>query len=811
MLGCFFKSCVSFADSDSKGKPSASPLKPPSPHSLAAADARRSIAAAAAKRSKSGVKPSSHSQPPSLLTQHRPLNVPHTPGCVLTASVQQHGLTHLTSQATLPGASPPSHPSPPSTHDSHRPHTPHPPHDPHQLHNPQFQPRRKGKQRLTERVVLRSNGSLCSEPPTAGQHRDKQRSDSCCTLPDRSISHDSCCTIHDPHCHVRQQRQQQRNHPDSPGVSSAAFSGGGHATTTTTTANTTESSWTSSNLSDSQSQTWGQNTAADQPPAYTPPSADQLYQMVAPIALFPDKLVAQVLAGSTYPDQITAADTEVDQNPNLKGVPLQTAIAQQTWDPSVKGLTVFPTVLDQMAKNIDWTTALGEAYVNDPTDVMNAIQVMRQRASSHGSLRSSTQLRVDTQTAVAQPVSYENDPNDPVYNGPSVIPAPSQIIEIQPAEQDTVYVPEYNPQVVYGEEVPYYPGYSYERPREYSGGDVLAVGAIGFGAGILVGALFEHHNDRGSYGWNNWGMNWGGRGGNGGGYGGNNGGNYGGGGQRPAVVYNNNTYVSRSNTVVNHYVDNHNNNSTNYNNRATTNNVNNSTNNRNVGNSTVNNRPANAGPRGSGEWTFRENAGQRTAPGQPPRAMVANGAAQPNAAAPRAPMSMPHFNGTPQRGVRAPETANAPQRFAPNAQRANPANVSRATPKAMQANALQSRQATGHPNAGVQRTQPAQARPAQPVQNRPAVQQHAVERPSEVAHYTQPQHVAPPERQVQQQRPTPAPREMPAPRPAPQARPMEVTHQQQAPRPHPQPQHNGGGHPAQHAAPNHKEDKHDHR
>ncbi|MEW5310399.1 MAG: hypothetical protein WDW38_002200 [Sanguina aurantia] len=207
MLGCFFKSCVSFADSDSKGKPSASPLKPPSPHSLAAADARRSIAAAAAKRSKSGVKPSSHSQPPSLLTQHRPLNVPHTPGCVLTAS---------------------------------------------------FQPRRKGKQRLTERVVLRSNGSLCSEPPTAGQHRDKQRSDSCCTLPDRSISHDSCCTIHDPHCHVRQQRQQQRNHPDSPGVSSAAFSGGGHATTTTTTANTTESSWTSSNLSDSQSQTWVQ-------------------------------------------------------------------------------------------------------------------------------------------------------------------------------------------------------------------------------------------------------------------------------------------------------------------------------------------------------------------------------------------------------------------------------------------------------------------------------------------------------------------------------------------------------------------------
>jgi len=122
--------------------------------------------------------------------------------------------------------------------------------------------------------------------------------------------------------------------------------------------------------------------------AYTPPSADQLYQLVAPIALFPDKLVAQVLAGSTYPDQITAADNLVAQNPNLKGTLLQAAVDPQPWDPSVKGLTAFPSTLDQMAKNIQWTTALGEAYVNDPTDVLNAIQVMRQRASAHGNLRS---------------------------------------------------------------------------------------------------------------------------------------------------------------------------------------------------------------------------------------------------------------------------------------------------------------------------------------------------------------------------------------------------------------------------------------
>ena len=192
-----------------------------------------------------------------------------------------------------------------------------------------------------------------------------------------------------------------------------------------------------------------QTSAGAQQAAYTPPSADQLYQMVAPIALFPDKLVAQVLAGSTYPDQITAADSVVDQNPNLKGEPLQTAIAQQPWDPSVKGLTVFPSVLDQMAKNIDWTTSLGEAYVNDPTDVMNAIQVMRQRAASHGSLKTSSQLTVQTQTVT--PVDYASNGGQPVY---SVVPAPSQVIEIQPTDPDTVYVPQYNPQVVYGEEVP---------------------------------------------------------------------------------------------------------------------------------------------------------------------------------------------------------------------------------------------------------------------------------------------------------------------------------------------------------------------
>lgn len=289
-----------------------------------------------------------------------------------------------------------------------------------------------------------------------------------------------------------------------------------------------------------------------QAPAYTPPSADQLYQMVAPIALFPDKLVAQVLAGSTYPDQITAADNFLVQNAQLQGAALQNVVDPQPWDPSIKGLTVFPKVLDQMAQNIPWTTALGEAYVNDPTDVMNAIQVMRQRASQHGTLRSSAQLRVVDQP-VAQAASYA-EPNDDgsyptVYSGPEMVPAPEQTIEIMPAQPDTVYVPDYDPQTAYGEEIPVYPSYRHA-DRGYSNGELLATGAISFGAGIVIAALLNNHSshdDRPRYGWNNWGVNWGNE---------NRQVNHDGSRQRPAVVYNRSTYVSNSTTVINRYTTN---------------------------------------------------------------------------------------------------------------------------------------------------------------------------------------------------------------------------------------------------------------
>ncbi|HEX7816204.1 DUF3300 domain-containing protein [Dyella sp.] len=305
------------------------------------------------------------------------------------------------------------------------------------------------------------------------------------------------------------------------------------------------------------------NAVSQATAAYTPPSADELYQLVAPIALFPDKLVAQVLAGSTYPDQITAADQLMAQNPKLQGTLLQAAVDPQPWDASVKGLTQFPSTLDQMAQNIQWTTALGQAYANDPTDVLNAIQVMRQRASAHGNLRSSQRQQVTTRAATPPPPQdtavYADDGGEPVYNGPAVVPAPAQVIEIEPAQEDTVYVPTYDPQTVYGGDVAYYPGYTYARPA-YSGTDLLAVGAVTFGVGVLIGSMHDHyHRDDG--GWHSWGMHWGGgRPDNGGGW------------HRPAVVYNNHNYVSRSTTVINHYTTNNITN-VNSNNRTVNNNV----------------------------------------------------------------------------------------------------------------------------------------------------------------------------------------------------------------------------------------------
>ena len=538
-------------------------------------------------------------------------------------------------------------------------------------------------------------------------------------------------------------------------------------------------------------------SAAQTAAPYTPPTADELYQLVAPIALFPDNLVAQVLAGSTYPDQITAADNLLAQSPNLKGAPLQTAIAPQPWDPSVKGLTAFPSVLSQMAQNIQWTTSLGEAYVNDPTDVMNAIQVMRQRAAKQGNLRNSAQQRVVTQPVAAVDTTAYADNGDngeqPVYSGPSVVQEPDQAIQIMPADPDTVYVPSYNPQTVYGEEVPAYPGYAYVQPAGYSTGDLIAVGAVTFGAAILVGSLFNHHdhyNNGPGWGWNNWGMHWGPGRGNGGGW------------RRPAVVYNNSTYVSRSTTVVNRYTTNNYNRTINNNivrnpAVANRNNVNNPGNPGNPGNRNFNN-PGNPGNR---NFNSPGNPGNRNFnnPGNPANRGVVNTPQamrnRPGEAPASRPMSVPNF-GTPVRGAEPVRNAQAgvrPGRPAPTQGASQPNVPSRGAAPLRNGSAAgtarDQMRAPGQENPSTERRPTSQSPTRPQPTNRPA--QQGTTRPSAPNNFNRPQseRTPPASRPAAQTQPTPrAAVTRPQPQPA-QQRPQrpqpaqERPQQQQRPQP----------------------------
>src|SRR2546423_15369203 len=138
--------------------------------------------------------------------------------------------------------------------------------------------------------------------------------------------------------------------------------------------------------------------SSEQPPA--PPvqhSAQELQQLVAPIALYPDALVAQILAASTYPDQIVEADRWVQQHANVTGDSLATDVDQQPWDPSIKALTAFSSILANLDKNLSWTSALGDAYFNQQQDVMDAIQSLRARAQAAGNLQSNQQQTVTSQ------------------------------------------------------------------------------------------------------------------------------------------------------------------------------------------------------------------------------------------------------------------------------------------------------------------------------------------------------------------------------------------------------------------------------
>ena len=220
--------------------------------------------------------------------------------------------------------------------------------------------------------------------------------------------------------------------------------------------------------------------------------AGQLEQLVAPIALYPDALVAQVLAASTYPQQLAEADRWRRAQGSAPQDQIAAGADAQPWDPSVKALTAFPHVLAQMDYNLQWATELGDAYFNQPQDVLEAVQIMRQRAQSAGSLRSTPQ----------QAVNYEQGN-----------------IALAPVNPQEVYVPEYNPWSVYGEPVSPYPGFSLLGDL----GSVFDSSVVRFGLGIAMDAF-----SRTPWGLLGWGLDW----------------------LTQSVLFNNSNYYSHSNTVA---------------------------------------------------------------------------------------------------------------------------------------------------------------------------------------------------------------------------------------------------------------------
>ena len=224
-------------------------------------------------------------------------------------------------------------------------------------------------------------------------------------------------------------------------------------------------------------------------------SPTQIDELVSPIALYPDALVAQIVAASTYPDQVVAANSWLQANSKLNSAELMKQVDGQSWDPSVKALTQFSSVLNNMATNLSWTSALGDAAYNQQADVMAAVQRLRKQAKAAGNLKSTSQQTVKTETQQGQ-----------------------QVIVVQPANPQVVYVPVYNPTVIYG--VPYY-------PPGYSTSTMVTTAVISFGVGMAVGAAIS--GGCCGWGWNSWGCGW-----------------HGG-----AVVYNRNVYVSNSNIYRN--------------------------------------------------------------------------------------------------------------------------------------------------------------------------------------------------------------------------------------------------------------------
>lgn len=219
---------------------------------------------------------------------------------------------------------------------------------------------------------------------------------------------------------------------------------------------------------------YSQDAASSQDASSTTPapqSAQQIQALVAPVALYPDQLLAQVLSAATYPDQISDAETWLSHQ-SLTGQALMDQVNQQSWDPAVKALTAFPSVLSQMANNLAWTSQLGEVYHFQATDVMQAVQALRVQAQAAGNLKSSSQMTVVEQS-------------------------PSTIV-IEPVNPSVVYVPVYNPAVI--------DGTAYVVPG-YTAGDMAAASMMSFGAGIAIGAMMSGACCH-AWGWSSWNMSW---------------------------------------------------------------------------------------------------------------------------------------------------------------------------------------------------------------------------------------------------------------------------------------------------------------
>jgi hypothetical protein len=201
---------------------------------------------------------------------------------------------------------------------------------------------------------------------------------------------------------------------------------------------------------------------------------DQLDSLVAPIALYPDPLLAQVLAASTYPLEIIQLQQWLGKNGTLKDKALADAVAKQPWDPSVQALAALPEVVKRLGDDIGWTTDLGNAFLAQQTDVMDAVQRMRKKAQDKGTLKTTEQQKVETQAVESK-----------------------QVIVIQQGNPQVVYVPTYDPVIVYGPPIYPYPPIYYPPAWYYPTGL-----AISFGVGMAMGAFWAG-------GWG-WGCGWGG-------------------------------------------------------------------------------------------------------------------------------------------------------------------------------------------------------------------------------------------------------------------------------------------------------------